>query len=137
LIVSTNAQDLGEFWWRNKFLGQGMPEVASSKLATFQAQFKLDQSDPEQLKEIGGFIFGCSTLYDIPNPQRFEIDKKNLHDAITGLSKTSDFEKLALMVVCYRSPLDTDDANPFGGDSSRTSGDGRQRRLAAVSTPNP
>ena len=114
-----------------------MPASAESELGSFEAQFELDRNNPDQAKEVGGFIFGCSASYHLSNQERFDIDKKNLHDAITYLSAQSEFEKLAVMVVCYRSPLDTDDADPFGGDSDRTSGGGRQKRLVAVGTLSP
>jgi nuclear mRNA export protein SAC3 len=130
LISNTNYEDLGSFWWRNKFLGQGLPRAAKSSGGRFEAQLVLE--DSQQMKEVGGFIFGCSANYNISNEERFRLDRKNLHDAIRSLLGATEFEKLAIAIVCYRSPLDTSDANPFGGED-RTSPEGRQKRLMAVS----
>ncbi|KAG0129764.1 hypothetical protein HOY82DRAFT_610192 [Tuber indicum] len=131
LIVNTNSEDTGNFWWKNKFLGQGMPRKAISDRATFEAQLKLEQGDMGQVKETGGFIFGCSASYNVSNEERFKSDRRNLHDAVEFMLECTSFQKLAIAIVCYRSPLDTTDADPFG-ESDRTSGEGREKRLAAI-----
>jgi len=134
LIVNTNSEDTGNFWWKNKFLGQGMPRKAISDKATFEAQFKLERGEMGQVREVGGFIFGCSASYNVSNEERFKSDRRNLHDAIEFILGNTSFQKLAIAIVCYRSPLDTADAGPFG-EFDRTSGEGRERRLAAVCLP--
>ncbi|PWW78170.1 hypothetical protein C7212DRAFT_363099 [Tuber magnatum] len=131
LIVNTNPEDTGSFWWKNKFLGQGMPRKAVSDRATFEAQFKLEQDEMGQVKEIGGLIFGCSASYNVSNEERFKNDRRNLHDAVKFILDNTSHRKLAIAIVCYRSPLDTTDADPFG-KSDRTSGEGREKRLAAI-----
>ncbi|KAG0637528.1 hypothetical protein HOY80DRAFT_1083561 [Tuber brumale] len=131
LIVNTNSEDTGNFWWKNKFLGQGMPRKAISDRATFEAQFNLEQGDMGQVKETGGLIFGCSASYNVSNEERFKSDRRNLHDAVEFMLESTSFQKLAIAIVCYRSPLDTTDADPFG-ESDRTSGEGREKRLAAI-----
>ncbi|RPB05722.1 hypothetical protein L873DRAFT_1662166 [Choiromyces venosus 120613-1] len=131
LIANNNSEDPAHFWWRNKFLGQGMPRKATSDKATFEAQIQLEPDAMDQLKEIGGLIFGCSASYSVSNEDRFKSDRKNLHDAVEYILKGTSFPKLAIAVVCYRSPLDMTNADPFG-EPNRTSGEGREKRLAAI-----
>lgn len=111
-----------------------MPRKAISDKATFEAQFKLERDEMGQVKEIGGLIFGCSASYNVSNEERFKSDRKNLHDAVEYMLKNTSFQKLAIAIVCYRSPLDTADADPFG-EIDRTSREGREKRLAAVCPP--
>lgn len=132
LINSSNLkQDANHYWWIEKMIGNNESRISTSKRGTFEAQFQIE--DLEEVQEIGGFVFGCSADYSISNDERFAQDKKNLHEAVNWLSERTAFAKLAVMVVCYRSPLDHEDADPFGRDLGRTSGPGRQARISAVS----
>lgn len=133
LINSTNLkQDVNNYWWIEKMIGNNESRVSTSRKGTFEVQFQMENPN-EEVREIGGFVFGCSADYSISNDERFAQDKKNLHDAVNWLSERTDFPKLVVMVVCYRSPLDNEDADPFGRDLGRTSGPGRQARISAVS----
>lgn len=133
LLNSTNGkEDINNYWWIEKMIGNGQPRISMSKKGTFEAQFKLSNPNVEA-REIGGFVFGCSADYSISNEERFAQDKQNLHAAVDWLSNATEFKKLAVMVVCYRSPLDKEDADPYGRDMGRTSGPGRRGRIAAVS----
>lgn len=133
LVNSSNLkQDANHYWWIEKMIGNNESRISTSKRGTFEAQFQIEDLDKE-VREIGGFVFGCSADYSISNDERFARDKKNLHEAVNWLSERTAFAKLAVMVVCYRSPLDHEDADPFGRDSGRTSGPGRQARISAVS----
>lgn len=133
LINSTNLkQDANHYWWIEKMIGNNESRISTSKKGMFEAQFQMEDPN-EEVREIGGFVFGCSADYSISNEERFAQDKKNLHEAVNWLSERTDFPKLAVMVVCYRSPLDNEDADPFGRDLGRTSGPGRQARISAVS----
>lgn len=133
LINSSNLkQDANHYWWIEKMIGNNESRISTSKRGTFEAQFQIEDLE-EEVREIGGFVFGCSADYSISNDERFAQDKKNLHEAVNWLSERTAFAKLAVMVVCYRSPLDHEDADPFGRDLGRTSGPGRQARISAVS----
>lgn len=133
LINSSNLkQDTNHYWWIEKMIGNNESRISTSKRGTFEAQFQIEDLDKE-VREIGGFVFGCSADYSISNDERFAQDKKNLHEAVNWLSERTTFAKLAVMVICYRSPLDHEDADPFGRDLGRTSGPGRQARISAVS----
>lgn len=133
LLNSSNGkEDINNYWWIEKMIGHGQPRIAMSKKGTFEAQFKLTDANVEA-REVGGFIFGCSADYSISNQERFARDKTNLHAAVDWLANMTEFKKLAIMVVCYRSPMDTEDADPYGRDMGRTSGPGRRGRIAAVS----
>lgn len=133
LINSTNLkQDANNYWWIEKMIGNNKSRISTSKKGTFEVQFQMENPN-EEVREIGGFVFGCSADYSISNDERFAQDKKNLHDAVNWLSERTGFPKLVVMVVCYRSPLDNEDADPFGRDLGRTSGPGRQARISAVS----
>lgn len=133
LINSSNLkQDANHYWWIEKMIGNNESRISTSKRGTFEAQFQIEDLDKE-VREIGGFVFGCSADYTISNDERFAQDKRNLHEAVNWLSERTAFEKLAVMVICYRSPLDHEDADPFGRDLGRTSGPGRQARISAVS----
>lgn len=132
LINSTNLkQDANHYWWIEKMIGHNESRISTSKKGTFEAQFQLENLS--EVREVGGFVFGCSADYSVSNKERFAQDKKNLHEAVNWLSERTDFAKLAVMVVCYRSPLDSEDADPFGRDLGRISGPGRQARVSAVS----
>lgn len=133
LLKSNNtARDIKNYWWIEKFIGNRQPRIAESKKGIFEVQFNLKDAHAEA-REIGGFVFGCSTDYSISNEERFGKDKLNLHEAVNWLAGATEFKKLAIMVVCYRSPLDSNDADPYGRDIGRTSGPGRRGRIAAVS----
>lgn len=133
LLNSSNGkEDFNNYWWIEKMVGNGQPRISMSKKGTFEAQFKLSDANAEA-REIGGFVFGCSADYSISNEERFAQDRQNLHAAVNWLSDITEFKKLAVMVVCYRSPLDNEDADPYGRDMGRTSGPGRRGRVAAVS----
>ncbi|KAL7267977.1 actin cytoskeleton and mitosis protein [Rhizina undulata] len=131
LISSTNAQnDLGNYWWIEKFLGHTSNHIAQSKKVTFEAQFQL--SDVAEAVDVGGFVFGCSADYQISNDERFNRDKKNLHEAVRYLLENTRFERLALTVVCYRSPLDVKPADILGRDVDRVALNGRCDRIKAI-----
>ena len=60
------------------------------------------------------------------------MDRNNLHFIVDYLARNSSFSRLAVLVICYRSPMDDEPADPNGLDSSRTLGKARRERVESV-----
>ncbi|KAA8911153.1 hypothetical protein FN846DRAFT_469203 [Sphaerosporella brunnea] len=55
-----------------------------------------------------------------------------LHQIVNHLTQATKFQKLAVMVLCYRSPIDDEQAHPSGLDRARTLGQARRHRIDLV-----
>lgn len=121
-----------EFWFHQKFLGAKDEVVIPSRNGLgnkFVAQSVVYE---EQAPDVGFLLFGCSADFATSSEERFARDRENLHSIVDHLTMVSNLEKLAVMVICYRSPIDDEPANPTGLDE-RTLGAERRRRVELVS----
>ena len=122
-----------DFWFQQKFFGAKEEVVVPSTNGLgnrFVAQSVVYE---EQAPDVGLLLFGCSADFTISNEERFARDRDNLRSIVDHLTKVTNFQRLALMVICYRSPIDNEPANPTGLDDTRTLGSERRRRVELVS----
>ncbi|KAI5806594.1 hypothetical protein DFH27DRAFT_349843 [Peziza echinospora] len=136
-LLVLNAEPKAEYWWLRKFgisSGSGLGVNAAEKKLKNGNRFTVDRVlvEPKPPGDVGALVYGCRADYSLSNEERFARDKQDLHLAMDYALRESRYEKLAVMVVCYRSPLDTTDADPYGGDTERTSTEGRRARLKAI-----
>jgi hypothetical protein len=132
LLHNNDRCGQSEYWFQQKFLGT-QKEISIANPETkneFYAQLTITE---EEASEVGFLVFGCSSDFSLPNEERFATDCDNLHFIVDHLTQNSTFSKLAIMVICYRSPIDDEPADPNGLDSSRTLGKARRERVELVS----
>lgn len=131
LLHNNDRSGKSEYWFQQKFLGASR-EIFVSNPDTgneFHAQPTVTQ---QEAPEVGFLVFGCSSDFSVSNEERFSVDRNNLHFIVDYLARNSSFSKLAVLVICYRSPMDDEPADPNGLDSSRTLGKARRERVESV-----
>jgi hypothetical protein len=124
-----------QYWFQTKFLGVNeqivVPETANDLGNKFCAQPTVCAAEAP---EVGILLFGCSSNFDVSNEERFALDRERLHEIVNYITQFTKFNKLGVMVVCYRSPIDNEPADPLGLDRTRTLGQARRQRIELVST---
>jgi hypothetical protein len=124
-----------QYWFQQKFLGANERIVVPEHVNEFGNQFSAQTIVyEEQAPEVGLLLFGCSSNFSLSNEERFARDRDALHQIVNYITKVTKFQKLGVMVVCYRSPIDDEPADPSGLDRTRTLGQARRQRIELVST---
>lgn len=136
-LLCLNAEPKAEYWWLRKFgisSGIGIIVARRKKRLRNGNVFSVDRvlQEPEPPVDVGALIFGCRADWGISNKERFKLDRRDLHLVVNYILRNCQYEKLVVMVICYRSLLDETDADPYGADVERTSGEGRKMRLKSV-----
>lgn len=121
-----------EFWFQQKFFGAKEEIVVRSMNGSLNQFIAQPVVYGEQAPEVGLLLFGCSADFTVSNEERFARDRDNLHTIVEHLTKVTNFRSIAVMVICYRSPIDTEPANPTGLDDTRTLGSERRKRVELV-----
>lgn len=136
-LLCLNAEPKAEYWWLRKFgisSGVGINVARRQKKLRNGNVFTVERvlQEPEPPVDVGALIFGCRADWSISNEERFKLDRRDLHFVVNYILRNCKYEKLVVMVISYRSLLDETDADPYGADVERTSGDGRKMRLKSV-----
>ena len=136
-LICVNAEPKAEYWWLRKFgisSGVGIGVLPRKKKLANENTFTVERvlREPEPPTDVGALIFGCRADWSMSNVERFEADKRDLHAVMEYALRNCRYEKIAIMVICYRSPLDKRDADPYGEEVDRTEGEGRKNRLKAI-----
>lgn len=136
-LLCLNAEPRAEYWWLRKFgisSGGGIGVATTKKKLSNGNVFTVERvlREPAPPTDVGALIFGCRADWSMSNEERFAADKRDLHLAVDYALRNCRYDKLAVMVICYRSPSDDRDAEPYGEDRERTEGEGRKNRLKAV-----
>ncbi|KAF8428673.1 hypothetical protein EV426DRAFT_280912 [Tirmania nivea] len=136
-LICVNAEPKAEYWWLRKFgisSRVGIGVLPRQKKLANENTFAVERvlREPEPPTDVGALIFGCRADWSVDNGERFEADKKDLHAVVEYALRSCRYEKIAVMVICYRSPLDKRDADPYGEEVDRTEGEGRKNRLKLI-----
>jgi len=136
-VLVANSDHKSDYWFQNKFglydgksTGDDTTISRAYKDVTVNAFTRARTTTP--LANTGAVIFGCSADLDVPVEQRFARDKDNLHRALKTITDHSQYLNVALLVICYRSPLDSSDLSYSEVDINRTGSSGRRDRIRAV-----
>lgn len=134
LLHNNDHTGKSHLWFGQKFLGgKNAITVPSSRGLGNEFHAQLNVTADEAV-DVGFLVFGCSTDFSISNEDRFMQDSAQLHNIVDYLTQHTKMHKIAVMVICYRSPLDNEPANPMGLDGSRTLGKARKNRVEMVTT---
>ncbi|KAF8441797.1 hypothetical protein BDZ91DRAFT_218794 [Kalaharituber pfeilii] len=137
-LLVLNAEPKAEYWWLRKFgvsTGVGIEVRKRKKRLRNSNTFTVERvlQEPEPPTDVGAIIFGCRADYEMSNEERFEADKRDLHLVVDYALRNCRYEKICVMVMCYRSPVDNTEADPYGEDEEgRTKAEGRKMRIKAV-----
>jgi hypothetical protein len=133
--VSSDARS--DYWWQNKFglyngedTDTGLVLSSTSNGLTFVAFPRATR--PDFFLDIGCVIYGCLVDFSLSNAERFEKDRENLHKTMQYICSISRYPNIALLVICYRSPLDTTDLDFSDVDMGRCAKKGRLDRVLEV-----
>ena len=133
--VSSDARS--DYWWQNKFglyngedTNIGLVLKKTSNGLTFTAFPRA--TTPDLFLDVGCVVFGCSVDFSLSNEERFKKDRENLYETMEHICRKSRYPNVALLVICYRSPLDTTDLSFNDVDLGRCAWRGRLDRVQAV-----
>jgi nuclear mRNA export protein SAC3 len=136
-LFAVSSDSKTDYWWQNKFGLYNGDETSKGRIvsatldgSTFVAFPRA--TSPELFTDVGCVIFGCSVDYSLSNTERFRKDRENLHNTMKYICSNSRYQNVALLVVCYRSPLDDTDLTFRDVDMGRSGPKGRQERVLAV-----
>jgi nuclear mRNA export protein SAC3 len=136
-LFAVNSDAKSDYWWQNKFglyngedTNTGLVIKKTSNRLTFTAFSRA--VTPDLFSDVGCVVFGCSVDFSLENEERFKKDRENLHQTIEHICGRSRYPNIALLVICYRSPLDSTDLGFNDVDLERCTSKGRLDRIRAV-----
>ncbi|KAH0538241.1 hypothetical protein FGG08_005160 [Glutinoglossum americanum] len=135
-LFAVNSDVRSDYWWQNKFglyngrdTDTGLVLSTTSNGLTFAAFPRATR--PDLFLDIGCVVYGCSVDFSLSNTERFEKDRENLHKTMQYICSVSKYPNIALLVICYRSPLDATDLDFNDVDMERCAKKGRLDRVLA------
>jgi hypothetical protein len=136
-LFAVNSDTRSDYWWQNKFgLYNGEDTdtglVLNNTLNGFTFTAFPRATCLDLFLDIGCVIFGCCVDFSLSNAERFEKDRESLHRTMRYICSKSRYPNIALLVICYRSPLDTTDLGFSDVDMGRCAKKGRLNRVLAV-----
>jgi hypothetical protein len=136
-LFAVSSDTRSDYWWQNKFglyngedTNTGLVLEKTSNRLTFTAFPRA--VTPDLFLDVGCVIFGCSADFSLSNEERFKKDRENLHQTMEHICERSRYPNVALLVICYRSPLDTTGLSFNDFDLGRCARKGRLDRIQAV-----
>ncbi|KAI9766786.1 MAG: hypothetical protein M1840_006261 [Geoglossum simile] len=136
-LFAVNSDAKSDYWWQNKFglyngedTSTGHVIKKASDLSAFTAFSRAIA--PDLFSDVGCVVFGCSVDFSLGNEERFKKDRESLHQTMEHICRRSKYANVALLVICYRSPLDSTDLSFNDVDLGRCMSKGRLDRIRAA-----